>query len=137
MTFGHKTNGSRPIHKDFIVSLIMKILFGILKEIMKETEICFLHKYPPREKNKAVIHFYEELLGEDKLLRGLFWVVSRIHGFKWIELNQYYIYYCMTWFFSFRTEAYFWTGCSLNFSNFTHGKYECTRAQMFKKGKIQ
>lgn len=38
-------------------------------------------------------------------------------------------------FFLFRTEAYFWTGYSLNFSNFTHGKYDSPTALMFKRGK--
>lgn len=38
-------------------------------------------------------------------------------------------------FFFFGTEAYFWTGYSLNFSNFTHGKYDSPTALMFKRGK--
>lgn len=53
--------GKKPIYKDFIVFPIMNTLFAVfswdLRKTMTESELCIIHKYPPREKHKAAISF--------------------------------------------------------------------------------
>lgn len=61
---------------------------------MKETEICITYKYPLREKAQSSNQIYEDQLREDKLLRGLFWEASRIHGFN--ESNRSNIIFTIT-----------------------------------------
>lgn len=115
------------MYKDFIVFLTINASFRTFSwEHRKNDGSCIIHKDPSSEKHKAVISFTKN--NSEKTNYGEAYFGRYPEYIDLNELIQYCTYHCMILFSFFRTEAYFWTDYNLNFSNFTHGKYDFTTA---------